>query len=186
MNVRLTRSQASRIRQIIAKRPQESERDRSNAEAFNEWFGKDVHAASAGRLDVLMPAVAWLWVERVLFEHCFDHRGFRRRETKVTATNALKSVRSALNAREQHPALRQQGAFGFVNELVPAWKFPGPDGSGKLYSPYPVDGMPYVVLGPVALEKERDRRLTMWAEADLGRLPLWDVLDESEHWRFNP
>lgn len=150
-------------------------------EAFIEWFTRDYSVASKHRVDTAMPAMAWHMVDGVLFEHCYDARGFRSRDVRNVDLNAMKAVRRALNARESHPALFGIGAVGQIAEMIPAWKFPGPDASGKMYTPYPCRSMPFVVLAPDMTEVG-GTPVTVWVELDREwNLPL---LDPSEHWRF--
>jgi hypothetical protein len=176
--VRLTNRQRQRVFDLASTHLADDRR----LEAFGAWYDADVSTASKHRVDTVMPAAAWRMVEDIMFSHCFNERGFRARDrVKTTDLNALKAIRRALNARECHPALFQRGAIGYINELVPAWRFPGPDASGKCYSPYPVPGMNFVVLAPETRVVEL-RTSTLWTEAQ--RLPERLLLTESQHWAF--
>jgi hypothetical protein len=178
MIVRLTVRQTGRVRDIVAATLGET----AKGETFAEWWDRDHSAASKHRIDTVMPAVAWRMVESIMFDHCFDERGFRAKErVRTTDLNALKSIRRALNARENHPALYQRGAIGMISELIPAWRFPAPDASGKMYSPYPALALPFVVLAPES-RVVQTKQTTLWSEASRPReLPL---LDEQSHWPF--
>jgi hypothetical protein len=178
MIVRLTVRQAGRVRDLVAT----SFGDNFLGEAFAGWWDGYQSTASKHRVDIVMPASAWRRVEGIMFDHCFDERGFRARErVRSTDINALKSIRRALNVRENHPALYQRGAIGLISELIPAWKFPAPDASGKVYSPYPVQSMPFVVLAPES-RTVQTKQTTIWVEAIRPReLPL---LYEPGHWVF--
>jgi hypothetical protein len=151
-------------------------------ETYAAWWDRDRSVASKHRVDIVMPASAWRMVESVMFNHCFDDRGFRARErVRSTDINALKSIRRALNVRENHPAMYQRGAIGLISELIPAWRFPAPDASGKRYSPYPVQAMPFVVLAPES-RVVQTKQTTIWVEANRpSELPL---LAEHNHWAF--
>jgi hypothetical protein len=176
--VRLTVRQTGRVRDLVAEALGESQR----CETFLQWWDRDSSMASKHRVDTVMPAMGWRMVEGVMFDHCFDERGFRAKErVRATDINALKSIRRALNVRENHPALFQRGAIGLIPELVPAWKFPSPDASGKMYSPYPVSPLQFVVLAPES-RVVQTKQTTLWVEALRPReLPL---LDENNHWAF--
>ena len=94
---------------------------------------------------------------------------------------AFKSIRRALNVRESHPALSRTGAIGMISELIPAWKFPEPDGSGKFYTPYPTPTMQFVILAP-EMRTVAGRKTTQWVEATQ---PFeYPLLSEGEHLRF--
>jgi len=176
--IRLTIRQAKRVEELTTEALEGVRR----AEPLAEWWGRDQSQASKHRLDVVMPAAGWRIVEDVMFNHCFDERGFRAKErVRSTDINALKSIRRGLNVRENHPALFQRGAIGMISELIPAWKFPAPDASGRLYSPYPLIAAPFVVLVPESRTVNL-KPSTLWVEATRPRsMPL---LDEAEHWRF--
>ena len=175
MIVRLTRRQHKRVLEIVEDQMSERWRD-----AVLDWGYQDVTDASAHRVDVAMPAVAWKRVWDLLFDHCYDHRGMRTKGVKTTDLNAMKSIRRSLNAREVHPALSRTAAIGMVGELVPAWRFDEPQ-HGMLYSPYPVVGAPFVILAPETREMKL-QRVTQWVEAT--RLPQRRLLDPAEHLRF--
>jgi len=117
-----------------------------------------------------------------MFDFCFDERGFRRKHGSQTPQTTMRAVRRALNVREQHPALSGLGAVGVQSEMVPAWKFPGPDASGKRYSPYPVPTMPFVVLAPHTV-RAPNRTTTTWVEAD-GLAGRRRILEPAEHHLF--
>lgn len=169
MIVRLTRHQFKNLRGMI---------DRS----ASFWWDSDLtQDASAHRVDVTMPAIGWRQLEQMLFEHCYDERGFKRRKVRSTFFAADRAIRTALNAREQHPALFGSAAVGRVSEFVPAWKFPGPDVTGKRYSPYPVQSMPFVVLAPMDLSLN-GKRATKWVECP--NPPGWEILDSCKHLDF--
>ena len=175
MIVRLTNRQRGRVGGLV------EAADPDCLLAFLEWYGRDCSKASKHRIDLAMPASAWKAVEHVMFEFCFDGKGFKSRDVRTTDLNALKAVRRALNARESHPALSYVGAVGMIAELIPAWKYPGPDASGQRYSPYPVPTMPFVILAPES-RTVAGKQATMWVEAIRPtELPM---LDEREHLRF--
>jgi hypothetical protein len=175
MIVRLTRRQHKRVAEIVA--DQMGERWRSGV---LEWIEQDVSDAAKHRVDVAMPAIAWRRTWDVMFDHCFDNRGMRTKGVRVTDLNATKAIRRGLNVREVHPALSRTGAIGMIGELVPAWKLIETEGS-MLYTPYPRQGMQFVVLAPESREVGR-QRVTQWVEAP--RAPERPLLDESNHWRF--
>lgn len=160
MIVRLTVGQANAVNRAVAS----ARRDLWLLERLSAWLGLDVVRASKHRLDVAMPAIAWRAVEDILFDACYDERGFRRQGTKVTLLNASKVVRRSLNAREQHPALSRKAAMGMISEMIPAWRFPGPEASGKLYSPYPSEALKFTVLAPEVVVV-KGQRVTKWVES---------------------
>ena len=175
MIVRLTNRQRARVAELFGAV------DDHRLADLDRWWDYDPSVASKHRVDTLMPAAAWRMVESILFDHCFNERGFRARErARATDLNALKSIRRTLNTREAHPALSKRGAIGQIPELIPAWKFPKPDASGKAYSPHPVDTMPYVVLAPET-RTVSGNVTTLWVEADPTRLPSYLILDKAEH-----
>jgi hypothetical protein len=176
MIVRLTVHQTRRVAELVAAS------GHRHVDRIGEWWGRDQTPSSKHRVDVVMPAVAWRIVESIMFDHCFDERGFRAKErVRNVDINALKTIRRALNARENHPALFRRGAIGLIPELVPAWKFPAPDASGRAYSPYPVIGMPFVVLAPES-RTVATKQSTLWVESPRRR--EFPLLDECEHMRF--
>lgn len=174
--VRTTNRQRERIRTLADERLRGSQRS-----AFLDWFDLDHSVAARHRVDTAMPAVAWRLVDSILFDHCFDARGFRTRDVRNVDLNAMKAVRRALNARESHPALYGVGAVGQVAELIPAWKFLAPDDDGRIYSPYPVMGSQFTILAP-EMSEVGGRQITVWVRAERA----WErpLLDEREHWRF--
>ena len=175
MIVRLTNRQRGRVGELV------EAADPPQLLAFLEWYGRDCYTASKHRVDLAMPAIAWRLVEHVMFDFCFDGKGFKSRDVRNTDLNALKSIRRALNAREAHPALTNTGAIGLVGELIPAWRFPTPEASGKEYVPYPAPTMPFVILAPES-RTVAGKQTTQWVEAVRPtELPL---LDEREHLRF--
>jgi len=178
MIVRLTNRQRDRVGALVI----EALNDQGRQVPFAEWWGREMYVASKHRTDVVMPASAWRLIEGVMFDHCFDERGFRARErVRPTDLNALKSIRQALNVRENHPALYQRGAIGMIQELIPAWRFVAPDASGRCYSPYPVPTLPFVVLAPES-RTVRTKQTTLWVEANRpSELPL---LNEANHLAF--
>ena len=178
MIVRLTNRQRSRVFDLVTKR---GGMVGSRLGAFDVWWDRDATIASKHRVDTSMPAAAWRMVEEVLFDHCFNERGFRMRDVKTTDLNALKAVRRALNVRESHPAMYRRGAIGYINELIPAWRFPGPDGSGRFYTPYPMPDAEFVVLAPET-RVVKLQTTTLWVEAT--RLPERPILCEAEHLKF--
>ena len=148
---------------------------------FIDWYDADYSIASKHRVDTVMPAIAWRLVEEAMFDHCFNEKGFRSKDVKTTDLNALKAIRRALNVRENHPALSRRGAIGYIAELIPSWKFPADDASGKWYSPYPVPGMEFVVLAPETRVVNL-QTTTLWTEA--SRLPDRALLDPAQHLFF--
>lgn len=176
MIVRLTFRQVGRVHELTTGRIEARYDD-----AFQEWWAREMFTASKHRVDMSMPAAAWKLVESVMFDHCFNERGFRSKDVRNTDLNALKSIRRALNARENHPALSKRGAIGLISEIIPAWKLLSAGPSGRWYSPYPVRGMGFTILAPESTVV-RTKQTTLWVEADPGdRLAL---LDQAEHWRF--
>jgi hypothetical protein len=155
--VRLTCTQARRVAEIVAVSGV------GWADEFAGWMDREMSTASKHRVDVMAPAIAWRGAEEVMFDWCFDARGFRRKVSSVDL-RAHKEIRRALNGRENHPALYGRAAIGLIPELIPAWRFPGPDASGKNYAPYPVTAMPFVVLAP-EMRQANGQRITMWVEA---------------------
>lgn len=177
MRVRLTRRQFERVDELVShalRAPNEV------SLAFQEWWGRDIAEAAKLRVDVAMPAAGWRVVEAVLFDHCFDERGFRSKEVRSTDLNAIKAIRRAMNARENHPALYRRGAIGMISEMIPAWRL-DKRADGAAYSPYPIEDTEFVVLAP-EFRTVRTKRTTLWVEAPVaGRLHLFDAY---EHWRF--
>jgi hypothetical protein len=173
--VRLTVHQSRRVRALLEAA--------GACPATFEWWDRDCSVASKHRVDIVMPAIGWRSIEGIMFDHCFDERGFRARErVRSTDLNALKTIRRALNAREHHPALFNRGAIGLIAELIPAWRFPAADASGRCYSPYPVDAMDFVVLAPES-RTVRTKQSTLWTEA-LRPIEL-PLLDPRQHYRFS-
>lgn len=173
MMVRLTVRQHGRVAELAGEAL-----DGRRFEEFDRWWGK-AWPSSKHRVDTAMPAIGWRMVEELMFNHCFDERGFRAKErVRTTDLNALKQIRRTLNARESHPALQQRGAIGLIAEMIPAWRFPAPDASGKCFSPYPVCGMPFVILAPESRTVQL-KQTTIWVPANRPReLPM---LDEQTH-----
>lgn len=176
--MRLTNRQRERVGKLV----EDALQGRPAESAFLEWWAREMYVASKHRVDMVMPASGWRLIEGVMFDHCFDERGFRAKErVRSTDLNALKSIRQGLNVRENHPALYQRGAIGLISELIPAWKFLAPDASGRCYSPYPVPTLPFVVLAPES-RTVRTKQTTLWVQAKRpSELPL---LNEANHWQF--
>jgi len=176
--VRLTNRQRARVAELFGAV------DDPRLVFLDRWWDYDWSVASKHRVDTVMPAAAWRMVEAILFDHCFNERGFRARDrARSTDLNALKAIRRTLNVREGHPALSKRGAIGQIAELIPAWRFPSPDASDKAYSPHPVPTMPYVVLAPET-RTVSGNTTTLWVEADRSRLPGYLILDEEQHFLF--
>lgn len=162
MIIRLTVRQAQRVRQISIDQLTPS----GKVPDLLAWWDRDQSKASKHRVDTLMPAAAWSLVEKVMFGHCFDERGFRAKErVRTTDLNALRTIRMALNVRENHPAMHQRGAIGLINEIIPAWKLPAPEPGDPMYSPYPFNPRrKFVVLAPESRTVNL-KRVTLWVEA---------------------
>lgn len=170
MIVRLTKRQLDRVRVHV------SHAERS--ERLVEWLSRDVVDASDQRRDVWMPAIGWLRIEQIMFDYCYDARGYRGKNVRDSDLKALKQMRSAINLREHHPALSMIGAVGLIRELIPAWRLHIPLVDGRSYSPYPSVEGSFVVLVPEM--KINGAQFTYWQEGHrASELPL---LDEREHW----
>jgi len=170
--VRTTNRQRERVWELVK---------RSNPpqlEALERWYSMDYTQASKHRVDTVMPCIAWEIVEEILFNHCFNERGFRSKDVKSTDLAAIKTIRRAINARRTHPALHERGALGYVNEIIPAWRT---NQQSAKYSPTPVDGT-FVILAPETKTVDL-KTTTLWAEV-AGRIPRLPVLDEAEHLIF--
>ena len=147
-----------------------------NAVASGCWFQPFVRQP----LQHVLPAIAWSRVRDVMFDHCYDQRGFRSKSVKVSDLNAMKAIQHGVNVRTVHPALSRISAIGMVGELVPAWKLYVPVEGGPTYSPIPAEGV-FVVLAPETSSRH-GQKLTTWVEA---KRPLErPLLDEAEHRRF--
>lgn len=144
-----------------------------------EWLDKDTSAASRSRLDVAMPAIAWLALRNLLFPNVYSVKGFQRKEAPLTATRALSSVQASLNLREQHPALRNAGAIGTHREILPVWMLCETH-NDVLYSPYPGKGT-FMVLMPEHIT-QGGHRITVWHQAYSH--PKAMLLEESVHLVF--
>lgn len=174
--VRLTLRQHGRVQEIVA--DQMSERWRA---AALEWMQADVNPGAKHRVDVVMPTIAWMRVRDVLFDHCYDNRGFRTKGVRTTDLNALKSIQQAVNVRTCHPGLHGIAAIGHVAEIIPAWKLTVPAEDGRAYASIPAEGS-FVILAPEARKVGAHQTITSWVEAIL---PLErPLLDEAQHLRF--
>lgn len=178
MIVRTTNRQRERTWSLIL----QSRPKRRTLEVLDRWWWKDYTQASKHRVDTVMPCIAWQLVEGILFNHCFNERGFRSKDVKSTDLAALKSIRRSLNVREQHPALYRRGAIGYINELIPAWRLMAPDEQGRHYSPVPVPNGTFAILAPETRTVDL-KTTTLWAEV-AGRIPVLPILDEREHLLF--
>lgn len=143
------------------------------------WLDRDVLAASKSRIDVAMPAIAWLRMRNALFPNVYSVKGFQRKEAPLTASRALSSIQAALNLREKHPAMRCAGAIGIHMDILPVWRLLPSNGDYK-YSPYPGNGT-FMVLMPEHIT-EGGRRVTVWHEAI--SFPKAVLLQEATHLVF--
>jgi len=171
--VRLTRQQHAATCKML---------ERGGHDSHLVWtFSRDIAPASRQRIDVAMPAVAWRVLEELLFDYCFDQRGFHRKEVKSTVTNTLKAVRTAMNVRENHPALSGTAAMGAISELIPVWERLAPK-NNKVWSPYPISYQRFTILAPTII-MQRGHKLTKWVDSPdtVGR--RW-LLTENEHLAF--
>lgn len=131
-----------------------------------EWEGQ--------RVGVTLPAVGWRRVYEVMIDAVYNSRGNKRREVTSPAVGALRDIRTALNFRERHPAMKGKGMLGWKADIFPAWV----DGDG--FSPYP-NGDRFVILLPM-YHRLSGRRVTTWSE---GRAPVPDPLfEELTHLRL--
>lgn len=175
MIVRLTRQQHKATGSIIEK----------TGDHHLLWtFNRDVSDASRHRIDVVMPAVAWRLLEETLFDACFDQRGFKNKDVKTTWMNSVKSVRAAMNVRENHPALSGTAAIGVISEMIPVWELMAPSSRKHVWSPYPVEDGRFTVLAPTLISV-RGNKATKWVESDDSVGRRW-VLEESTHLEFVP
>jgi hypothetical protein len=176
MIVRLTRQQHQATSNLI---------ERLGSYPHLLWtFNRDVVGASRHRLDVVMPAIAWRLLEDLMFDTCFDQRGFKNKDVKTTWMNSLKAIRAAMNVRENHPALSCTAAVGAISELIPVWGMLGPNNRKHVWSPYPVQNGRFTVLAPTLISV-RGSKATKWVESPetVGR--RW-VLEEAAHLEFMP
>jgi hypothetical protein len=175
MIVRLTRQQHKATSSLV---------ERYGDEHLLWTFNRDVVEASRHRVDVMMPAVAWRIVEDILFDNCFDARGFKIRDVKSTWMNSVKAVRAAMNVRENHPALSGTAALGVISEMIPVWELLGPNSRKHVWSPYPVEHGRFTVLAPTLISV-RGSKATKWVDSPetVGR--RW-VLEEATHLAFMP
>ena len=175
MIVRLTNRGRERVWQRVL------ESDTRYKEALSDWWFVDYTVASKHRVDTVMPAIAWKIVEEIMFLHCFDLRGFVARDrAKSSDLTAIKTIRRALNARENHPALSRRGAIGQISELLPVWTI-DPD-TDSYYTPYPITGGRFAILAPEIRTVDL-KTTTLWVEV-AGRVPQLRILDRHEHERF--
>lgn len=151
MIVRLTRQQHQACKRYAA-----------SDDALYEWLDRDVDQASKHRLNVAMPAIAWLRMRNILFPQVYSVKGFQRKEAPMSATRALSSIQASINLREKHPALRGAGAIGIQRDILPVWKLRQTSDDFK-YSPYPGKGT-FMVLMPEHIT-QGGRRITVWHEA---------------------
>ena len=149
--------------------------------AISEWLSRDVQTSSLKRVDVAMPAIAWLQLYEIVFDWCYDVRGMRRHGVRGWTMTACKNIRLGLNVREGHPALFNAGAIGQIPELIPAWRLLAKDDRGRHYTPYPEPGLHFTVLAPTT-RKVGGEKVTVWVESKQS--PHRPLLDEQEHWRF--
>jgi hypothetical protein len=156
--------------------------DKGGHDSHLIWtFNRDITPASRHRVDVAMPAIAWRMLEELLFDYCFDQRGFHRKEIKTTVTNTLKAVRGAMNVRENHPALTGTAAMGSISEWIPVWERLAPNRK-QVWSPYPISYTRFTILAPTTIS-QRGHKLTKWVDSPdtVGR--RW-LLTEKEHLAF--
>lgn len=175
MIVRLTRQQHKATGLII---------ERTGQQHLLWTFNRDVSDASRHRIDVAMPAVAWRLVEEILFDACFDQRGFKNKDVKTTWMNSVKTVRAAINVRENHPAFTGTAAIGVISEMIPVWSLMAPNSRKHVWSPYPVNGGRFTVLAPTLISV-RGAKATKWVASDNSVGRRW-LLEESSHLEFVP
>jgi hypothetical protein len=173
--VRLTRRQHERVK-VIVESSNMRERWRYGV---MEWLERDAVIGGSHRIDVGMPAIAWMRVAEVMFDHCYDARGFRNKTLRQADLNAMKAIQHGLNVRTVHPALSGVSAIGMIGELIPAWKLFVPTERAS-YSPFPAEGA-FVILAPEST-RTGGQAITTWVEAK--RAPERPLLDEREHLRF--
>lgn len=174
MIVRMSHRQLERVRRVVDEVMPGRWR-----EPTMEWLDRDVASGGKHRVDIAMPAIAWWRVRDVMFDHCYDARGFRSRTVKVSDMNALKAIQRASNVRSVHPALSRTSAIGMIGELVPAWRLFVPIET-RLYSAVPAEGV-FAILAPET-SRRGGETITTWVEAI--RPPERPLLDEREHLRF--
>lgn len=176
MIVRLTNTQRQRIYETVSTTEMPVER----LKAFHRWWEADLQGAPRHRVDGAMPAIAWEMVQQIMFDKCYDHRGFRAKTLKISEHGALKSVTAACNARRSHPALNNLAVIGDQREIVPAWT------NHLEMSPVPDDThRNFVLMMPVRVTMGQGRVATRWAETKPEELPVrTGLLVGDEHQAF--
>lgn len=129
------------------------------------------------------PYIAWVRVRVEIEDVVFNAKGQRQRPpryeggagVKMMASSALQRITKATNFVESHPALKEMALVGRHPHIFHVWRLPLPDERGRLYSPAPVPGAPFMVLGPV-WRKFKGMEITTWA--GVGSKPTADRLAE--------
>lgn len=129
---------------------------------------------SARRFQVELPAVAWLYLYERMLDHVYNVRGQKRSEVKRYQASTLRVIRTELNMRERHPAMREVGMLGWHKDCFPVWR------EGAEWEPYP-NGGDFAVLVPTH-RRVQGHRVTLWSPGDPPvHSPLFE---EGEHLRF--
>ncbi len=138
------------------------------------------------RAAVIMPPAAWSRVLDCLEAACFNERGARRGDIKVSMVKAMQVIAKAVLARQHHPAFRGKSVVGWSPISIPCWTRVGPDETLH-WAVLDDDPDDFVMLWMVPEhESWRGMRITTWSPR-VGLPPPGchgELLDEATHLRF--
>lgn len=103
------------------------------------------------RFSVLMPSDAWLWIRDLLVAHCYHANGRPQRgiEREASWNTLCRTVVTAVNRRQAHPALTGRAMAGSHIEIIPCWT----DAKVHAFSSLARDGAAFSVLVPTTTHK---------------------------------
>lgn len=124
---------------------------------------------------VRAPYVAWWNCLGALQAATFGPWGGAKRERRHSSMYAITTLATAINAMDNHPALRGAGVVGHLQQhVLPVWQLTERDSRDRSFSPMPVPGASFVVLRPKWAKVGRTD-VTVWTGAGLvayGEDPL--------------
>ena len=143
-----------------------------------ETLQRDVQPHARTRIDVAMPAIAWVRVRDSLYDVAYTRKGFKSREAPERLVRALRAVQGNLNTWESHPAMSGAALLGLHATLIPVWR-----DQNNGWSIYPVEGSAMEMLTPEHILVS-GHRYTRWAPQPGGNVGGSFIFVEAEHLRF--
>lgn len=149
-----------------------------------EILNRDLDYADRVRMvDVIAPYAAWERAKALMIDRYLTVTGGKKPTTTQTTMSAMRRIAVAQNAVMRHPALRRKQMLGLQQTWFPVWELPEPDMTtpgGRWFSPFPIEGCPFVVLGPVWEFGHLKARATKWSPEGVWPRDHW-LADEANH-----